>query len=151
MDKIEYVIGGIELLDSIDFLWVKLNNLHANVSEYFSDQFSNTEFIIRRQNLVQKSNGGELRIEVVNSNSKPIGYCISTIDNNRVGEIDSIYIEEQFRQRRIGHHLIQSAIQWMDIEKVSKKTIVVVSGNESVFPFYQKYGFYLRTSTLVQK
>ena len=151
MDEIEYVQGGSELLDSIEFLWEKLNNLHSRVAEYFSNQFSNTEFKARKQNLVQKSIGGKLRIEIANCNSKSVGYCITTIDNNRVGEIDSIYIEERFRQRQIGHHFIQNAIQWMDIEKVAKKTVVVVSGNESVYPFYQKYGFYPRTSTLVQK
>ena len=151
MDDIEYIQGGVELLDCIDFLWEGLNSIHSQVSEYFSDQFNNTEFTARKRNLVQKSVGGKLRIEIANCRSKSVGYCIATIDNSRIGEIDSIYIEEQFRHRRIGHQLIQNVIHWMDIEKVVKKTVVVVSGNESVFPFYQKYGFYPRTTTLVQK
>lgn len=56
MDDIDYIQDEVELLDCIDFLWERLNNLHSQVSEYFSDQFSNTALITRKQN--QASNNG---------------------------------------------------------------------------------------------
>jgi hypothetical protein len=38
MQSYEYLCGGPELLDTIEPLWRKLNELHRLVSPYFSDR-----------------------------------------------------------------------------------------------------------------
>lgn len=94
-----------------------------------------------------------LRIDLARrwESEKYVGYCISTIDEKKVGEIESIFVEEAFRNDGIGGRLMQKTLDWMDAEQVRMKRVCVVVGNENAYPFYTKYGFFPRTSVLVQK
>ncbi len=151
MIEIEYEVGESELLDSIEDLWGKLNLHHAEVSPHFSDQFRLNTFEKRKQDLVQKSTGGKLRVELVKTtaDARMVGYGIATICSGSVGEIDSIYVDPPFRGQGIADQLISNMMSWLDCQKVRRKMVVVVTGNERVFHLYQKYGFFPRTSTLV--
>lgn len=80
-----------------------------------------------------------------------IGYCISSIDQKHIGEIESIFVDEEFRHQGFGHHLMQKALAWMEKEQVKSKIVGVVYGNESAFPFYARYGFFPSATILRQK
>jgi diamine N-acetyltransferase len=69
----------------------------------------------------------------------------------KVGEVDSIYVEKSFRRQGIVNHLMKNILNWMNNQDVRQKIVVVVSGNEDVFSFYERYSFFPRTSTLVCK
>lgn len=151
MIEIEYQIGESELLDSIEGLWSKLNLHHAEVSPHFSDQFRLNTFEKRKKDLVEKAIEGKLWIEVVKTTADRtiVGYCIGTVCSERVGEIDSIYVDPSFRGQGIADQLMSNIMSWLDSQNVIRKIVVVATGNESIFPLYQKYGFFPRTSTLV--
>jgi len=74
-----------------------------------------------------------------------IGYCVSTVDNRKVGEVESLFIEDRYRGLGIGDNLMKKALSWMDNVSTVKKIINVAYGNEKVFSFYSKYGFYPRS------
>jgi diamine N-acetyltransferase len=43
-----------------------------------------------------------------------------------------------------------NALLWLDSQPLSRKTVSVGFGNEEVFRFYERYGFYPRAITLQQ-
>lgn len=151
MEKIEYCTGAEELLDEIGPLWQKLNEQHGRDSTHFADWFAKRCFEERKADLLENKTAFRAETARENVTGRLIGYCISTIDRKQVGEIDSIYIEPGFRGRGIGDVFMRRALEWMDSRAVRSKAISVAEGNERVFTFYKRYGFYPRVSTLMQK
>jgi hypothetical protein len=45
---------------------------------------------------------------------------------------------------------MRRALGWMETQAVKSKRLTVAEGNEKVFTFYKQYGFYPRTTTLMQ-
>lgn len=152
MNSIDYVVGSAELLDYVASLWEKLNEHHKNNSHDFKLKYSNMKFESRRSALLKKSSTGKLRVELakLREHDAYIGYCISSIDSGGNGEIDSIYINPEFRGEHIGDNFMKNALEWMDSNEVISKSIGVATGNEQAFGFYRKYGFYPSVTTLRQ-
>lgn len=144
MVKIEYIEGKDELLDELGFLWEKLNKLHKSKSKFFSNRFNDYKFKDRKIALKEKAKRGDIKINLVKDTSKNmlIGYSISTVDENNIGELDSLYIDTDYRKHGIGDRLIERSLNWFEDKKANKIRIGVVVGNEEVFSFYSKYGFY---------
>ncbi|WP_069649108.1 GNAT family N-acetyltransferase [Caloranaerobacter ferrireducens] len=152
MKKIEYISGNEDLLDSIGFLWEKLNKHHKNNSKHFSKKFSKFSFEVRKKGLIDKAKKGLMKIEIARDieKNKNIGYCISTINDRNIGEIESLYIEPDYRKQGIGNKFMKNALDWMKLNKVKSICIGVSVGNEEVLSFYEKYGFLPRTIILEQ-
>jgi len=151
MPEIEYAETDHQGLDSIEPLWKKLNEEHRVRSKHFSNQYVKRTFLKRKAELLEKHKLGSLHIAMAHdsSTSALIGYCVSTIIKDR-GEVDSLYIEPNYRHSGVANDLVKRALDWMDSKLVTKKTIVVAAGNEEVFAFYSRYNFYPRTIILEQ-
>lgn len=130
-----------EEIDILKPLWEKLNALHADLNPNFRDRYLNKKWEERRDQILSKSES--VFIEVAYSKDVLIGYCITTIDKEdaSVGELDSLYVEERFRQYGIGAKLTQQSIEWMEGKKVKTQKLLVSYGNDSVLNFYKKFGF----------
>ncbi len=107
---------------------------------------------MRKQNK-EKTKQGRLRVELAKTKAKQqlIAYCVSTITQDRTGEIDSIFVEEECRGEGIADQLMRNALAWMDQGQVKAKVLVVLWGNEKVHSFYKRYGFFPLSTTLMQK
>ena len=152
MAEIEYLERDQRDLDLIRGLWEKLNEHHSNHSYHFSWHFDHMNFAKRKQDLLKKAQNGTLRIDLARNSEtgEYVGFCVSTVSNDEQGEVESIYIEPEYRRTGIGHTMIQEALAWMDALSVTKKIVDVVFGNEEAYPFYQRFGFYLRVTTMEQ-
>jgi len=148
---IEYAEVNPANLDVIQPLWEKLNEHHKNKSDRFGQFYATRTFNQRKSDLLEKSQNGYLHIDIAtNSNSGAIvGYCISTISKGQ-GEIDSIFIENNFRNCGIGDNLMLRALHWMDNFSINTKILIVATGNEEVLSFYSRYNFYPRRIILEQ-
>ncbi|MDP3396693.1 MAG: GNAT family N-acetyltransferase [Methanoregula sp.] len=80
-----------------------------------------------------------------------VGYCVSSISPDNTGEIESIFVEPDYRLHHIGSNLISRALDSMDACGVRRKRVSVGDGNEEAWVFYRKFGFYARMTILVQK
>lgn len=139
MSEFRFVSGGIELLDLVRPLWQMLNEYHKEKSEDFKEQYIGFTFEERKKKL---TNSPLMHVDIVaDSNNKYIAYCISTIDSELVGEIDSLYIKQEARKLGLGDELLKKSLSWMESNQVRKKIITVAAGNEDVINFYNKYGF----------
>lgn len=150
---IVYEEGKEELLNQLGFLWDKLRLHHRNQTKHFVEKFENYTYIKRKEGLLKKANAGELYIVLVKDEVKDVyvGYIICSVNEHQVGEVDSIYIEPEYRQDGIGHELMTRGLTWLDSRQVERMIIGVGEGNEDVLSFYKKYGFYPFVTLLERK
>ena len=151
MGKFEFVNGSKELLDLVQPLWEKLNKHHEATSNHFSDKFRSLKFEVRKDKFISGENL-KVKIDLIKDKEKTIyiGYCISTIDKDLIGEIDSLFIEDEYRKYGLGDKLMSRSLDWLNSNQVKTKIIGVAEGNESVLEFYKRYGFYKRRVILEQ-
>lgn len=151
MNAIEYRRIDTGSISLIKPLWEKLNEQHREVSRHFKSRYERMSFEER----IEKFARPEIRTAVDIAETIPerriIAYCISSIGRGKEGEIDSIYIEPDFRGKKIGRALMKRALAWFDAEGVRLRTVAVAAGNESAFGFYEKFGFHPALTVLRQK
>jgi GNAT superfamily N-acetyltransferase len=150
MENIQYIETDQRALDSISFLWVKLNEHHRMRSRHFVGHFAKMTWEIRKNSLLEKIANGSMRIDIAKDikTGKFVGYCISTVNDAKMGELESIFIEEDYRRREIGDYLMKKALKWMEDTGAAERMIAVGAGNEDVFPFYARHGFFPRVTLL---
>lgn len=151
MNNFKFVTGNIELLDFVQPLWEKLNKHHKDNSNYFPDRFINLKFEVRKNKFVSDNNLG-VKVDLIKDVERDlyIGYCISTINKELIGEIDSLFVEKEYRKYGLGDELMNRALEWLNNHQVKTKIIGVAEGNENVLEFYKRYGFYKRDIILEQ-
>ena len=147
-----YISGNVSLIDKIKPLWEELNQQHLSLSPYFKDYYLTLTFQDRKKAILQRSLGGDVRVDLaLDSSGKLIGYCVTSIDNLATGEIDSIFVNPQYRKQGIGRALMEKALEWLNSKGVKKKIVSVAVGNEQVYRFYSRFGFLPRRTLLEQK
>lgn len=151
MKELDFITGGTELLDDVQPLWEGLNAHHKANSRYFKEKFEKLTFDVRKKKFINAKDT-EIRVDLVKDTEKQkfIGYCISTVNGELTGEIDSLYIEQEYRKYGLGNILMQKSLEWLGSKNVTTRIIVVAEGNEQVLGFYRKYGFYERRIVLEQ-
>ncbi|WP_261852480.1 GNAT family N-acetyltransferase [Clostridium folliculivorans] len=146
MSEFRFISGGIELLDLVRPLWQMLNEYHKEKSKDFEEQYISFTFEERKKKLMASE---LMHIDIVaDSSNKYIAYCISTIDSELIGEIDSLFIKGEARKLGLGNELLKRSLSWLDSNKVKRKVITVAAGNEDVIDFYNRYGFKKRRIVL---
>ena len=113
------------------------------------------EFDSRRLDLLEKSLGGHILVQIVSlagtSEQKDVAYSVSTVGLNGIAEIDSIYVAEGYRNNGLGGKLIKGALDWIDEHDIKEVRTTVLWGNEEVLPFYRHYGLYPRSIVLLRR
>jgi ribosomal protein S18 acetylase RimI-like enzyme len=152
MPEIQYTETDRQGLDLIKPLWQQLVEHHKARSPIFYNDYAKMTFATRKKQLLEKSRGNNIRIDLARDENlgEFVGYCVSTISEERQGEIDSIYIKPDYRRFGIADNLMKRALHWMDEQLITKRILVVGAGNEEVLGFYSKYGFHPRNIVLEQ-
>ena len=161
MDELILAEGGTELLSQVEPLWVKLNKHHVERSPHFGQELSQRIFADRKEGLLEKEAKGPLRVilaELSGEESTAIGYCICSITQQQkggeispTGEIDSIYVEEEYRRAGVGRRLVDSSLKWLRDHDVNRIIVIVGAENEEAFGFYRQFGLVPRTVSLELK
>ena len=151
--------GGRERLAEIKPMWEKLNRHHGELNPLFRPEIEKRTFEMRMSGLLQKANT-QMRVCLCRDvlRGKIAGYCVATVTGDfsekTVGEVDSIFVEEEYRHGRqscsfrVGAYLMELCMAWFDAEKVTERVIGVLAGNEQVLDFYRKFHFYPRSIRL---
>jgi diamine N-acetyltransferase len=151
MVTIDYRVLPLEEIDQIKLLWEKLRSHHHERARDFKKDFEKKTFAERKKGL----SIGKKAIKILvaqESNLAPIvGYCIASISEENLGEVDSIYIDERYRSLGIGKELMNRSFEWFTQNGIQDVTISVALGNEEALPFYAKFGFAPRTYILNKK
>ena len=136
------VSGGVELIDETAGLWGQLNAHHISHSPHFGEVYVRKTFAQRKQGLLGQGTGGLHVILVRNLMGIVIGYCISTVTDDRIGEIDSLFVLLEYRGKGLADSLMKLSLAWLHEQGVSRVRLSVAAGNEQVFGFYARYGFF---------
>ncbi len=147
---ITYTAGGAPDLDTIARLWEKLRAHHRERSGPFNPHYDAITWEKRKQQLLEKNAGGGLHIDIARDGAAVVGYCVSTVDAAKRGELESLFIEETYRRHGIGTVLMEKALAWLDKAGAMRRQIGVAAGNEEAVPFYRRFGFEPRTIILEQ-
>jgi len=152
METMIVVETGARDLNFIQPLWEKLNQHHLNQESVFKDHYAQFTFQKRAEDLLKKTREGDMHIGVVKDkkSGRPVAYCITTINQDKEGEIDSIYISENYRGQGWGDELMKRSLKWMKKKGVTKKSVRVSFANQEVVSFYERYGFFRRSITMEQ-
>ena len=122
---------------------------HASVSEHFSDQLVSRPFEDRRRDLVSKA--VKMKVDVACVGERDVGYCISTVDKENRGELDSLFIAPDYRRMGLGRQLAESAVVWLKAEGAHPIFLTVLVGNEEAVRFYETLGFFSRAIVMVHQ
>ena len=100
--------------------------------------------------LLAKANDGKLHIQLVytSNHHEPIGFCITSLSSDRLGEVEALYVLDQYQGNNLGTKLMQNSLQWLEENSALEQKLIVAAGNEQVFSFYHKFGFYSGYTTL---
>ena len=150
--KINYFHGDETLLDQIKPLWEALNEHHRQYSSDFKEHYCRMTFEKRKADLLKKAALGKMRIDLAADKAagQNVGYCVSSLDSEKTGEIESIFVDAAYRRTGIGDSLMKNALSWIEQEGAVAKIVEVAAGNEKAFGFYGRYGFLPRKTVLKQ-
>lgn len=130
-------------IEVIKNLWEKNRQYHEHSSEYFKELYRFISFD-QRIKAFGVYNKETMKITVAKSNDEYIGYCISTIMDDK-GELESLHVDETNRGKGIGKKLVAKHIEWMNEKNCRVIGVTVSQENESTILFYKKLGFYPNT------
>jgi len=147
--EIEFIYGGYNILDRIAPLWEKLNRHHYENAKNEKSRFLSFTFGKRKEMFSRKGQFNEFLVIIAcdKISGRDIGYCISTVGIEE-GEIESLFVDADYRGRKIGSYLLEKSLKWIEKRGAEKISIKVAEGNEEAFDFYKKYGFFLRSYNL---
>lgn len=96
----------------------------------------------------------ETCIFLAEENNKIIGYIYGFICNegntvnNLTSLLDAIYVEEDYRNKKIGDKLIREFKNWCDLKNVKYIKVNVYIKNEYAIKLYEKHGFKPKAYTM---
>lgn len=133
---------GMEEIELIKPLWEQLNLVHLEKSIYFKKKYREFTFDKRMESIYKKAKDCSMKLDMLfdSESGNYVGYCLSSIEDE-LGEIESIYIDGNYRKSGLGGKLMESALKWFESNKISNIQINVVYANDDALPFYERYGF----------
>jgi len=142
-------IGGIEIIRP---LWNRICEHHRVRARTFRAFFETTTFDDRKAHFIRCAEAGDLRVDLAcdPAGGRCVGYCVTSFSAERTGEIESLYVDEAYRSQGVGTALMRRALAWLDENGSVENRVAVAEGNEEVFLFYRRFGFYPRRTVLEQ-
>jgi hypothetical protein len=122
--KIRYIHGDQAILDKINLLWEELNEHHFQHSQNFKDHYNQMTFEKRKSDLMKKSFSGKMRVDLAinESSGSSVGYCVSSLNEEKKGEIESIFVNVAYRGLRVGDSLKKTRYHGWMRRALSKKS-----------------------------
>lgn len=154
MHSIEYRRTGIKDIDLIRPLWFLLNDCMRTKTTNFKPHFEQMTFEKRKDYFENLAETSALYIDLAfdsRDSNRYVGYCVSSLSQEKTGEIESVFVKDSYRSQGIGSALVKRALAWFDENGSTRNRVSVSEGNEMVWDFYKKFGFYPRMTVLEQK
>ena len=149
MSNITYTTVNETELDRLAPLWLKLRDHHAGSATHFGRSYAGVTWDRRKEGLLRKA-AGRLHLDAARDGDTIVGYCITSVNDERIGEIESIFVEPACRRSGIGAGLMERALAWLNTMGVERTILGVGEGNDSAIGFYRRFGFEVRTTIMEQ-
>jgi ribosomal protein S18 acetylase RimI-like enzyme len=146
-----------EDLDQILLLWQNLAELYARLNPY-GFPYKETAFQIKRKEFAEALIDQENRLLLVAEVAQQIvGYIRVAIIKKpetilkgyeRVGEVESFFVAEEWRDKGIGRQLFTESVDWFKKKAVQHIFVKVMTKNREAMEMYEHLGFHLRNYVL---
>ena len=103
---------------------------------------------LRTEGLPHKAKTGKLHIGMISDRQAAIGFCITSLTKEGIGEVEALFVVDAERGKNLGGGLLQNALDWLERERAVEQRLVVATGNETAIELYAKYEFYPGCTTL---
>lgn len=156
-DGIAFTVHGRDELDLIEPLWEGLAAHHRERAQVnapvFLGEMNAMTFAVRRDALLEKNRDRALRFELAVEpvTGAHVGYCVASGAPCAIGEVESIFVDEAYRNRGIGGALLERALSWMEGIGTVEQALSVFAGNDRTLRFYDRHGFSPRFTVLVRR
>lgn len=138
---------AISELYRIELLWEKLRLQHLALSPHFKEYFAQLRFETRCEKFRSMPEQDVYIVATEDEDGALVGYCICSA-HGETGELESIYVEPEYRGQHTGYRLASDGVEWMRRKGCRHIDVLVAEGNEDVFPFYERLGFRARGTVL---
>lgn len=115
----------INKFGEIEYLWKMLNQTHENNSNCWKGHFKELTFDKRLETIKRAD---EIAVFVAKNSEDLLAYCIVSI-KKYVGEIDSIFIKNEYRNSGIGHSLPSESQRRLEEKEAKEISVEVAEGN----------------------
>jgi ribosomal protein S18 acetylase RimI-like enzyme len=150
LPRISIESGGAELLEELEPHWRELRTHHVELAPIWQSELMSVSFPVRKEGLLKKRVNG-LLVTVAKIGGQIVGYNVSTIDGDRRGEIDSLYVAAEHRSQGVGNEMVRRALEWFRAQPTTSIIVKVIAGNEGALRFYERLGFHARTIQLTYR
>lgn len=127
-------------IDDVKELWNKNKFFHQKYSDCFSADYIGLNFEDRIIALLKKSKLTKITVAET-MEEKIIAYCMSIVGKTNSGEIATLYVDEEYRRRGIGHHLLKRHFRWFQENDIDDVCVEVLYNNVSAINLYEDIGF----------
>ena len=102
--SVKFIEGDEALLDQIRVLWEALNSHHLGLSTNFKQHYQDMTFERRKADLLKKAATGKMRVALAvdEMTGQNVGYCVSSLNQEKIGEVESIFVGANYRGSGIG-------------------------------------------------
>jgi len=136
------VSADIADIDLIAPLWEQLNEHNkAAHKKCFGEDLHET-WADKKRELRKRSDQCLLKFNYATSNDTIAGYCISSINPRKEGEIISLFVLPEFRGGGIGGCLIKEHIRWLRENGAKSVFLYVHPCNIDAIRFYWRFHFF---------
>ncbi len=155
--------GGIKLNFSISKAMLnELPEINNMLTDLIQDEKKNYDNNINENYKVEKFyekliNNDDRKIFVARNNDIVLGYVYGFIKdtgslyNNKVAQLDALFVKEQYRGNGIARGLMKEFINWAREKKVAYVELSVCKDNTNAINLYQNEGFSIEKTYLRKK
>jgi diamine N-acetyltransferase len=106
--NVKFIYGNECLLEQVKPLWEALNKHNLGLSANFKQHYKDMTFEKRKADLLKKA-AGKMRVDLAvdQETKQAVGYCVSSPNQERIGEVESIFVDAVYRGLGIGDSLMQ--------------------------------------------
>lgn len=143
-------IGGAELIDELEPLWLSLFNWHAAIGAAQLPLIDRELSWPRRRALyVRLLEHDDAFVVVVRRHGEPVGYAVAHVHDgpddtwptsDRIGEVESLAVVEAERGRGLGTMLLDATEERLAELGATSVAIAVMVGNEAAQRLYESRG-----------
>ncbi len=149
--SIQIRAGGAELIGLTKPLWEKQKTYHLGIDRLSPENYVDLSFEERAIRIQKKGAHLTTLLAEDRTTDHLIGYSLATINLEGVGEIDSVFVEENYRGKGVGTALIKATLVWMEENKVQKTKLHVLDVNQSAVSLYRTLGFEPRMVEMIRR
>lgn len=110
-------LGEIQVMKP---LWEQNKSIQFGKKAKLKSEYIQFNFSKKMETIHKKAKNGIIKLDMLldNDTGNYVGYCLSSIENS-FGEIEAIYVEDNYRKTGFGAKLMENAFNWFEANEVT--------------------------------